>query len=87
MRRVEHMRLSTVSKLVIILGVLVGGAAGLALVFGIGLDHIPPWMITIGMYKLTFIAAGGLLVVGAMLGRAARARARDAHTSGRPPSE
>jgi hypothetical protein len=81
------MRLSTVSRLVIILGVLVGGAAGLALVFGMGLDRIPPWMITIGLYKLTFIAAGGLLVVGAMLGRAARARAREANTSGRPPSE
>jgi hypothetical protein len=29
-------------------------------------------MITVGMYKLAFIAAGGLLVAGALLGRATR---------------
>jgi hypothetical protein len=31
-------------------------------------------MITVGMYKLAFIAAGGLLVAGALMGRAARER-------------
>ena len=33
-------------------------------------------MITVGMYKLVFIAAGGLLAAGAMLGRAARDKSR-----------
>jgi hypothetical protein len=60
----------------LVLGTLVGCAAGLALALGLDVEDIPSWMITIGMYKLAFIAAGGLLVVGALLGRAA--------TSGRP---
>jgi hypothetical protein len=65
------MRTSTVSKALLILGALVGGATGIALALGLRLDHLPAWMITVGMYKLAFIAAGGLFVAGALLGRAA----------------
>lgn len=65
---------STVSKGLLILGVLVGSAAGVALALGLRVDQLPPWMITVGMYKLAFIAAGGLFVAGAVLGRAARKR-------------
>jgi hypothetical protein len=68
------MRSPTVAKSLLILGVLVGGAAGIALAFGLRVDQLPPWMITVGMYKLAFIAALGLFVAGAVLGRAARKR-------------
>jgi hypothetical protein len=71
------MRALTISKALLLLGALVGVAAGVALAFGVRLDQLPPWMITVGMYKLAFIAAGGLLVAGALLGRAARSRQRD----------
>lgn len=69
---------STVSKGLLILGVLVGSAAAVALALGLRVDQLPPWMITVGMYKLAFIAAGGLFVAGAVLGRAARKRASGA---------
>lgn len=68
------MRLPSLSKALLLLGALVGAAAGLALAFGLRLDQLPPWMITVGMYKLTFLAAAGLLAAGAMLGRAAKNR-------------
>ena len=67
------MRSSTVAKGLLMLGVLVGGAAGVALALGFRVDQLPPWMITVGMYKLAFIAAGGLLAAGAVLGRRAGA--------------
>jgi hypothetical protein len=66
------MRSSKLAKALLILGALVGCVAGLALALGLRLDQLPSWMITVGMYKLAFIAAGGLLVAGALLGRAAR---------------
>jgi hypothetical protein len=65
------MRLTTLSKALLVLGVVVGSAAGLALALGLRADQIPSWMITIGMYKLAFIGAVGLFVVGALVGRAA----------------
>jgi hypothetical protein len=65
------MRASTISKGLLILGALLGAATGVALALGVRLDHLPPWMITVGMYKLAFLAAGGLFVIGAMVGRAA----------------
>lgn len=66
------MRLRFVAKSLLILGALVGGLTGLALALGLRLDQLPPWMITVGMYKLAFLAAAGLLMAGAVLGRAAR---------------
>ena len=70
------MRASTVSKVLLLLGALVGVATGVALAVGLRLDRLPPWMITVGMYKLAFLAAGGLFVAGALLGRAAQTAAR-----------
>ena len=70
------MRASAISKLLLVVGAVVGAAAGVALALGVRLDRLPSWMITVGMYKLVFIAAGGLLAAGAMLGRAARDKSR-----------
>jgi len=69
-------RASAISKLLLVVGAVVGAAAGVALALGVRLDRLPSWMITVGMYKLVFIAAGGLLAAGAMLGRAARDKSR-----------
>ena len=77
------MRGSMVAKALLVLGALVGGVAGLALALGFRADRLPPWMITVGMYKLALMAAGGLLVAGALLGRAARTR----WSRTRPPNE
>jgi hypothetical protein len=67
--------LSVLAKSLLILGAFVGALTGLALALGFRLDQLPPWMITVGMYKLAFLAAAGLFVAGAILGRAARDRA------------
>jgi hypothetical protein len=68
------MRAATIAKSLLVLGLLVGAATGLALALGFDVDRIPSWMITVGMYKLAFIAAAGLLVAGALMGRAIRER-------------
>ena len=69
------MRASTAAKILLIIGAVVGGAAGVALALGFRVDQFPPWTITVGMYKLAFVAAAGLLTAGALLGRAARKEA------------
>src|SRR5688572_8110300 len=66
------MRLSTAGRTLVMVGALVGAAAGIGLAVGFDMSRVPSWMITVGMYKLAFIAAGGLLFAGAVLGRAAR---------------
>jgi hypothetical protein len=70
----------------LILGALVGTAAGVALALGLDVSRIPPWMITVGMYKLAFIAAGGILVAGAIVGRAAMRRRGEAEADAAPPA-
>jgi hypothetical protein len=65
------MRAATLSNGLLLIGALVGVATGAALALGLRVDQLPSWMITVGMYKLAFIAAGGLLVAGALVGRAA----------------
>ena len=79
------MRLSVVAKSLLILGAFVGGVAGLALALGFRLHQLPPWMITVGMYKLAFIAAAGLFVAGAVLGRAARGSSSPAERTPEDP--
>ncbi len=80
------MRASTIARGLLIIGALVGAGAGIALALGLGVSSIPPWMITVGMYKLAFIAAGGLLVAGAMVGRAAMRRSGEAEADAAPPA-
>src|SRR5574339_388523 len=37
--------------------------------------NLPDWMVRVAMIKLAFVAAGGLLAAGALVGRHARTRA------------
>ena len=50
-------------------GAGVGIAAVLGLVFGFRPSRLPPALIDLAVYKLTFIAAAGLLTAGAALRR------------------
>jgi hypothetical protein len=55
----------------------VGGTIGVTAAGLAALDiqlNIPDWMIRVAMIKLAFIAAGGLLAAGALVGRHARSR-------------
>jgi hypothetical protein len=55
------------------LGVIVGAAA--AVWVAIGLDRVAlPWLVSLGLVKLTIVASFGLMAGGAMLVRVARRR-------------
>jgi hypothetical protein len=54
------------------LGVLVGTAAGVGLLVGFEPARLPAALLNIAAYKLTFLAALGLLAAGAVLARHAR---------------
>lgn len=71
--RTVTMRLTTVGLLLRVCGLVVGVAAVAALALGVDLSQLSPFLVKIALYKLAFIAALGLLVAGAMLGRRARA--------------
>jgi hypothetical protein len=51
---------------------MVGVVAVVALLFGIEPGRLPPFLVKVALYKLAFIAAAGLLVAGALVGRRAR---------------
>jgi hypothetical protein len=53
------------------LGALLGCLVGVGLLFGVQLPGVP-WLIAVGMIKLTLIAAGGLMAGGAVLHRLSR---------------
>ena len=63
------MRLKSSSRLLMGVGVAVGALGSLGLL--LGLDPVPlaGWLVNVAMYKLVFIAAGGILFAGAVLGR------------------
>jgi hypothetical protein len=67
------MRLAPLGLALRLTGLAVGLAAVLALVVGVDPAHIPPFLVKVALYKLTFIAALALLIAGAMVGRRARA--------------
>jgi hypothetical protein len=54
------------------LGVLVGVAAGVGLLLDFEPARLPPALLNIAAYKLTFIGALGLIAAGALVGRYAR---------------
>ena len=67
------------------LGVLVGTAAGVGMLVGFEPARLPAALLNIAAYKLTFLAALGLLAAGAVLARhARRGEAREALRAGEP---
>jgi hypothetical protein len=57
---------------------ILGAAVGMLTVAVVAVDvqvNLPDWMVQVAMAKLAFIAAGGLLAAGALLGRHAKSRA------------
>lgn len=52
-------------------GVAVGALVGLGLLAGIKIGE-QPWIVSVGLVKLTLLAAGGLIAAGATLQRLAR---------------
>jgi hypothetical protein len=72
-------------QLLMILGVAVGGAVGLALLFHLSIPGVP-WLIALGLAKLTLVGSAGLLGAGAFVQRLAnRHDDRPALPSDTPP--
>jgi NhaP-type Na+/H+ or K+/H+ antiporter len=63
-------RLRTIGQLLMILGVAVGGAVGLALLFHLSIPGVP-WLLAVGLAKLTLAGSAGLLGAGAFMQRLA----------------
>jgi hypothetical protein len=72
------MRTSRFGQLLLVIGGVVGVAAVVGLVVGFEPARLPPALVNIAVYKLSFVAAAGLLAAGAILHRYAR-RAERAH--------
>jgi hypothetical protein len=56
-----------------VLGAVVGGAVGLALLFHLSIPGVP-WLLALGLAKLTLVASAGLLGAGAFIQRLANRR-------------
>lgn len=54
------------------LGVIVGLGGAAAFMVGLHVSGVVPWLVTIGLAKLTLVAASGLMFGGAALQRLAR---------------
>jgi hypothetical protein len=66
------MRPVHVGRLLLGLGLLVGLAASVGLLVGFEPSRLPPALLDLAAYKLTYLAALGLLAGGAMVARHAR---------------
>jgi hypothetical protein len=66
------MRNSRFGSLLLALGAIVGAAAGIGLIFGFKPASLPPALLNIAAYKLTFVGAFGLLAAGAVMIRYGR---------------
>ena len=75
------MRAARAGHLLLTLGLLVGAAAGGGLLVGFEPARLPPALLDIVAYKLTFGAALGLFAAGAMFLRHARRRGTQGTTS------
>jgi len=72
-------------QLLMILGVAAGGAVGLALLLHLSIPGVP-WLIALGLAKLTLVGSAGLLGAGAFVQRLAnRHDDRPALPSDTPP--
>jgi hypothetical protein len=60
-----------IGTLLLAMGALLGTAVGVGLLLGIQLPGLP-WLVAVGLVKLTLIASGGLMAGGAVLHRLAR---------------
>jgi len=65
------MRRDTLGSALLILGLLVGLAAAAGLAAGVE-PRLSPFMLKVVVFKLSFVAAAGLLVAGAAIRRAGR---------------
>src|SRR5688572_22938113 len=66
------MRAARIGPLLLGLGVVVGTAAGIGLLVGFEPAQLPRALLNIAAYKLTFLAAAGLLTAGALVLRYGR---------------
>lgn len=66
------MRLPSAGSFLLTLGVLVGAAASLGLILGFEPARLPPTLLNIAAYKLSFLAAFGLIAGGAIVVRYGR---------------
>jgi hypothetical protein len=81
-----YTRWRVTGSLLLSLGLFVGVVAGIGLVVGFEPARLPASLLNIAAYKLAFVAAGGLLVAGAIVARyARRGAARDADRMLRAP--
>lgn len=60
-------------RLLMVLGVAVGGAVGLALLFHLSIPGVP-WLLAVGLAKLTLAGSAALLGGGAFVQRLAKRR-------------
>jgi hypothetical protein len=61
------MRAARIGPVLLALGLVVGVAAGVGLLLGFEPARLPRELLNIAAYKLTFLAAGGLLGAGALV--------------------
>lgn len=60
------MRAARIGPVLLAVGLVVGVAAGVGLLLGFEPAQLPRELLNIAAYKLTFLAAGGLLAAGAL---------------------
>jgi hypothetical protein len=80
------MRATKAGSLLLALGVLVGAAAGAGLLVGFEPARLPAALLNVAAYKLTFLAAFGLLAAGAVFRRYGRQAAERAVPPAPPTS-
>lgn len=81
------MRATLIGRILLALGLLAGTAAGVGLLVGFEPAQLPPALLNIAAYKLTFVAALGLFAAGAVFLRYARraeVRPEDARATAKP---
>lgn len=70
------MKMSRFGQLLLVIGGAVGATAVVGLVIGFEPAKLPPALLNIAVYKLTFAAAAGLLAAGAIVHRYSKRDAR-----------
>ena len=76
------MRAARIGSLLLALGLAVGAAAGVGLLVGFEPARLPRALLNVAAYKLTFLAAAGLLAAGAITLRRGRAMSASATAAG-----